>query len=170
MTAYALDALMRGVNLEIRLRVIEPDVFPISLVVAALTFIPKLACVRFIRPVASGAIWGSISVSPIRRMAGSALNIGVLLPQGIIRQAMIEARRLEDNDALISPGMIGVADIAGLIGGLKAAVIAAPRRVIGRDLLVTVETETRLRCLVERCMAGFTGCFILRMLRCERAG
>jgi hypothetical protein len=102
-------------------------------------------------------------------MAGPALDIGVLLPQGIIGQPMIETRRLENNDAAFSSGMIGVADIAGLVGRLKAAVIAATGRVVGRDLLVAIEAETRLRSLVERCMAGFACRFILRMLRSERS-
>jgi hypothetical protein len=160
---------MRGVNLEIRLRVIEADVFPISLVVAAFAFIPKLAFVRFIRPVASRAIRGSIPVKPIRHMAGPALDIGVLFPQGIIGQPMIEARGREDDDALISSGMIGVADIAGLVGRLKAAVIAAAGGVVSCDLLVAIEAEARLRSLVERSMAGFACRFILRMLRSERS-
>jgi len=154
---------------EVRLRVIKPYFFPVGFGVAILAAVAKQFLVRLVGPVAGNTIRRRFAEQLIGYVTGRALNADMAGPERIVGQAMIEGARLETDDILAAPLVIGVADAARTIRRLDASVESAFHVIVGRHFLVTIEAQARLGALIERSVAGFACRLEFRVFRRESA-
>ena len=137
-----------------RLVVIEFGVGPAQRAMAVGTGLRQLTVMHIVGLVAAAASCRGFAICLALCMAGGAIERCMRTRQLEIGQLMIELQPVQLHDIGIASFVLGVAGAALAGPGIRhAAVISALLLYIGRDILVAVQAQRRLRPCVRTVMA-----------------
>ena len=150
---------------------IETNILPVRLIVAARAARSQLALVRVFRSVTACARCrggAELCTGFVAARTGDTL---VTALQRIVRKGVVEGGGVEADQLSASSDMVGMATAAGGADNLAiSAMEARARGNVRSNRLVTAKAETALSLLFERLMAGLAPRLKPRMRRSQGAG
>lgn len=145
-TEATVDRPVLAFQRELGRVVVEADIHPAGVRVAARAVLAQGAGVRIVVAVAADAIGRRLPKGRLVGMAVAAGHSPMGPSQGMIGEVVVEACRVQSDDVRVATLVIGVAlPTRGIAGPRRAAVEAGVRSAVGSDLLVTLQAECILR-------------------------